>query len=174
MPKWLAVMFVVACSGKAPPAQQPAPVKQVELGPFTCSPPAEWTSTPPTTDMRAAQFRVGDGAELVVFYFGEGGAGSIDANIDRWLGQFGTTREGAKIEHPTIAGKPATTVFVSGHLVAEAMPGRAAIDKQDQALLAAIVDSPKGPYFFELKGDKAVVDANTPRFQAFVASLKVR
>jgi hypothetical protein len=129
--------------------------------------------------MRAAQFRVSDDAELIVFYFGEGGAGSVDANIERWLGQFtqpdgSPARDLAKIEHPTIAGQPATTVVVSGHYVAEAMPGRAAIDKQDQALHAAIVSSPKGPYFFELKGGKSAVDANEARFRAFLASLKVR
>ena len=129
--------------------------------------------------MRAAQFRVAEDAELVVFYFGQGGAGTVDANLDRWLGQFtlpdgSPARDTAKIEHPTIAGQPATLLHIVGHYVAAAIPGRAAVDKQDQALLAAIVSSPNGPYFFELKGGKSSVDANESQFRGLLASLKLR
>ncbi len=177
--KWLAFAVALSCSSPASAPQAPEPARAVALGPFTCAPPAEWTSTPPTSKMRTAQFRVADDAELIVFYFGQGGAGSVDANVDRWLGQFtqpdgSPARDTAKIEHPTIAGQPATLLFVWGHYVAEAMPGRDAIDKQNQALLAAIVSSPEGPYFFELKGGKPAVEANAARFRAFLASLKLR
>jgi len=180
--KLLAFAVALSCSSSssAPPPQAPDPPRAVvTIGPFKSIPPSEWTSTPPSSKMRAAQFRVADDAELIIFYFGKGGAGSVDANLDRWLGQFtkpdgSPAKDTAKIEHPTIAGQPATLVFVSGHYVAEAMPGRDAIDKQDQALFAAIVASPEGPYFFELKGGKPAVDANAARFRAFLESLQLR
>ncbi|HEX5431180.1 MAG TPA: hypothetical protein VFW83_04390, partial [Bryobacteraceae bacterium] len=61
--------------------------------------PTGWKSTG-TTSMRAATYPIppvpGDkeGAECVVYYFGPGQGGPIDANLARWEGQF------------TIAGKP--------------------------------------------------------------------
>ena len=55
--------------------------------------PTEWTESPSRSPMRVTQFilpRVpGDpeDAELVVFYFG-GAGGSVDANLQRWIGQM--------------------------------------------------------------------------------------
>ena len=37
--------------------------------------------------MRAATYMV-DGAECVVYFFGAGQGGSIEANVERWKGQF--------------------------------------------------------------------------------------
>src|SRR5262252_9097746 len=69
--------------------------------------PAGWKAGPPQT-MRAATYAVeaapGDTAqsECVVYFFGAGQGGSIEANIERWKSQF------------TSAGKPAVAV-VSKH-----------------------------------------------------------
>jgi hypothetical protein len=57
------------------------------------TPPVGWKSSG-TTSMRAATYPVaaasGDrqGAECVVYFFGAGQGGSVQANIDRWEGQF--------------------------------------------------------------------------------------
>ena len=51
------------------------------LGPFTLVAPKEWSEKPVTSSMRAAQYtwseKSGEQAELVVYYFGEGGAGGL-------------------------------------------------------------------------------------------------
>ena len=71
--------------------------------------PAGWTSKG-ATSMRAAQYQAGD-AECVVYFFGAGQGGGVDANIARWAGQF------------TLAGKPAlpktTKKKVNGKVVTE-------------------------------------------------------
>jgi hypothetical protein len=55
------------------------------------------------------------------------------------------------------------------------MPGGGdPVDKPDQALLAAIVDSPQGPYYFKLVGAKTTVDANAKAFRSMLESLSVR
>src|SRR5690606_7929951 len=85
--------------GTPPMAAQTAPRTlekradgRVALGPFSLSVPEGWTEKPSTSSMRAAQFTLpgsgGDEAEVVVYYFGESGAGSVQANIDRWVNQF--------------------------------------------------------------------------------------
>ena len=144
-------------------------------------PPPKWTVKPVTSSMRAADFLLpGNDAELIVYYFGENGAGSIDENLDRWFNQFQQpdgkkSRDAAKIEKLKFGGQDATYVSVSGRFVAGAMPGATeAVDKADQRMLAAIVASPSGPYYFKLVGSKATVDANTAAFTAMLTSLKLR
>lgn len=160
------------------------PDGRLAMGPFTLAAPPDWTMKPITSSMRAADFvlpgKAGADAELIVYYFGESGAGSVDDNLDRWLGQFKqpdgkSSRDVAKIEKTKFAGQDATYVSVTGRFVAQAMPGATeAVDKTDQALLAAIVASPSGPYYFKLVGAKATVDASAKAFRDMLDSLKLR
>jgi len=173
-------------------AAQPTPPRTLDklpdgrlaLGPFAMAAPKDWTTKPITSSMRAADFvlpaKPGAEAELIVYYFGASGAGSIDDNLDRWLGQFvqpdgKKSRDVAKIEKTKFGGQDATYVSVAGRYVAAAMPGGTdTVDKQDQALLAAIVASPSGPYYFKLVGAKTTVDAQAAAFRAMLDSLTVR
>jgi hypothetical protein len=173
-------LILVACGSAAQPTTHPSPAadERISLGAFTMSKPRAWVTKPTTSKMRVTSFTMGE-AELVVYYFGEGGAGSADANIDRWLGQITQpdgrpTRDVATIEHSKVAGQDLTIVSVSGHYHAAAMPGAdEIIDKDDQALLAAIVMSPHGPYFFKLLGPKATVDAQAASFRTALNSLQL-
>lgn len=168
----------------APKTLEQLPDGKLALGPFALDVPKDWTAKPTTSSMRAADFvlsaKPGEEAELVIYYFGENGAGSIDDNLDRWLGQFQQpdgkpSKQVAKIEKTKIAGQDATTVTVTGRYVASMMPGGGdTVDKQDQALLAAIVASPSGPYYFKLVGAKKTLDANTAKWKAMLGSMKVR
>ena len=55
--------------------------------------PQGWVSKPPASAMRVAEFTLpratkdGEDAELAIFFFG-GQGGSVQANIDRWIGQM--------------------------------------------------------------------------------------
>jgi hypothetical protein len=168
----------------APKTLEKLPDGRLALGPFSLAAPADWTAKPITSSMRAADFMLpgkpGADAELIVYYFGPDGAGSVDDNINRWVDQFEqpdgkASRQVAKIEKTKFGGQDATYVSLGGRFVAQAMPGvTQAVDKSDQALLAAIIASPKGPYYFKLVGAKATVDANAKAFRGMLESLKVR
>lgn len=170
--------------GEMPTKTAPHTLEKVDgrsvLGPFTLVAPKEWTEKGVTSSMRVAQFDLGDESELVIYYFGEGGAGSIEANLDRWLAQFTQpdgkqTKDVAKIEKTKFADQEATVVSVTGRYTTSMMPGGPPpVDKQDQMLLGAIVGSPKGPYYFKLVGSKKNVEANQPRFKAMLASMKLK
>ena len=60
---------------------------------LTYTAPVGWTVVPTSSSMRVAQFALpraaGDtgAAEMIVYYFG-GTGGSVEANIDRWIGQM--------------------------------------------------------------------------------------
>jgi hypothetical protein len=160
------------------------PDGRLALGPFALALPKDWTEKPITSQMRAAHFllstKPGEEADLVVYYFGDTGAGSIEDNIDRWLSQIQQpdgkpSKDVAKTEKLKLAGNDATIVSVSGRYVAQAMPGATeAVDKTDQTLIGAIVGSPKGPYYFKLVGAKKTVEAHGNRFREMLNSLKVR
>ncbi|HEY3253744.1 MAG TPA: hypothetical protein VGJ91_07335, partial [Polyangiaceae bacterium] len=114
------------------------------LGPYSLQVPADWKAKPSVSNMRAAEFELptSEGqAEVIVYYFGESGAGSVQANIDRWVSQFTQpdgkpSSEVTKVEQATFAGQAASLVSLSGHYAARAMPGGEAVDKADQSLLA--------------------------------------
>ena len=69
--------------------------------------------------MRLATYTAGPGAECGVYFFGAGQGGSVEANLDRWVGQFlrsrrkaiESGREDRQAEHSRL---PVTTVDVSG------------------------------------------------------------
>lgn len=169
---------------KTPPRTlEKLPGGRLALGPFSLAPPAGWTEKPITSSMRAAQFAIAGNAgeaELVITYFGVDGAGSVDDNVDRWLGQFQqaggkSSKDVAKIEKLKVAGHEATLVLVSGRYVTTTMPGGGdPIDRADQALIAAIVGSPKGPYYWKLVGPKQTVDAQAAKVRAMFASMTLR
>jgi hypothetical protein len=170
-------------ASSAPATAAPATTTAV-LGPFTMKVPSDWQPKTITSKMRAADYvlpaAAGDDAELVIYYFGAQGAGTIEDNVDRWLGQFTqpdgkATRDVAKIQTTKIAGQDATLVTASGHFVASAMPGGGeAVDKLDQSLLAAIIASPSGPYYFKLVGATKTVNASSTQFRAMLDSLVLR
>src|ERR1700722_20133979 len=98
-------------------AEVPATFK---VGDFTFTRPAKWEWVEVSSPMRKAQLKVPDarsdaGAEVVFFQF-PGGAGSTQANVDRWLGQFEEPRDkiNAKIEETTIGKNKVTYVQAEG------------------------------------------------------------
>src|SRR5437588_215772 len=66
----------------------------VELGGLKSTTPADWKEEKPGSSLRLLQFRVPHAendpsdAELVIFYFGKGGSGTVEANIKRWKDKF--------------------------------------------------------------------------------------
>ena len=137
--------------------------------------PASWKADAPR-QMRVATYLIapakgdGDSGECGVFYFGEGQGGGIDANIDRWVGQF----EGAKApvrKKEKLAGFEVTTVEVEGTF-ASSMGGPMGpkTPKTGFKLLGAIVEGPKGNVFFKLTGPAKTVEAARADFMKMLKS----
>jgi hypothetical protein len=135
--------------------------------------------------MRRAQYEIpGAGpntvGELTVFWFGAGQGGSIDSNLERWYGQFAQPdgRPSAAVatrETRTSHGLTVTVTRVEGRFAGGGMPGAGTPTTHDgYALLAAIVETPNGPWFFKLTGPRATLVAAAPAFDAMVASFEFR
>ena len=127
--------------------------------------------------MRLATYTIPPGAECGVYFFGSGQGGSVDANLDRWIGQFlqadgKPSKDAAKIAKRTIHGWPVTTVDVSGAYSGmagpTAQPGPAVAGYR---MLGAIVEGPQGSIFFKFTGPAKTIAANQAAFDKMLESL---
>jgi hypothetical protein len=135
--------------------------------------PEEWETGTVTSQMRLAQYTVpgpGGDAELVVFRF-PGGAGGVQANIDRWKGQF-KPPEGKTIDDMTKtssfeAGKlKVTLVDVTGHYAAPERPGSPTmVDEPDYRMLSAIIEGSGDAFFLKALGPSKTLDVWSKPFE---------
>ena len=156
---------------------------QTSGGRLTFTAPPAWKPRPPASTMRVAEFVIprteGDAedAELIVYYFGTG-AGTVDANIERWIGQMqqpdgSSTKAKAKRSTQTVNGLTVTMVDVSGTYVAEMQPGAAEhFNKPGFRLRAAVVETAHGPYYIKMTGPAKTMGAADAAFAAFLGSLR--
>lgn len=149
-----------------------------EAGGIAWEAPAPFEAQAPSSTMRAAQYVVQgtkgqEPATLVVYYFGEGQGGGVQANIDRWVGQFDLPAgKKPEIDKRTVNDLPVTLVDVTGSYQGMQMPGQPATGAQaDQRMLAAIVEGPKGPVFFKMVGPAEVVAKASSAFDHLVGSV---
>lgn len=144
--------------------------------------PTEWTAQG-ERPMRVATYNIpaakGDteGAELAVFYFGEGQGGGVDANVKRWITQFqkpdGTSVEKeAKTKKETVAGFPVTTVDVKGTYAGGGPMMGPATPKPGFRLIGAIVEGPSGAVFFKLTGPEKTVAGAEKTFRKLLEGMK--
>ena len=150
---------------------------------LTFTAPSGWKAVPSSSSMRVAQYAIpraaGDAAdaELIVYYFG-GTGGTVEANIERWLGQMQqpdgkSSSAVAKRESRTVNGLKVTLVDVSGTYIAEMTPGSAQRHNSPGfRLRAAVIETANGPYFVKMTGPARTVAAAEKPFEQFLASLK--
>ena len=111
-----------------------------------------------------------DPGECGVYYFGQGQGGSVQANMDRWVGQF-QSKEAPKRGERTVHGLKVTTVDVSGTYSGMGGPMAKSAPKSNYRLLGAIVEGPQGSVFFKFTGPAKTVAQNQAAFDRLLASL---
>lgn len=142
--------------------------------------PSGWR-TEATQPMRAATYSAapvpGDTAraECGVYFFGQGQGGSIDANLDRWKGQFsgpGGKPAAAQIAKRTVRGLNITTVDAVGAYSGLGGPMASGAPVPGYRLLGAIVEGPGGNIFIKFTGPANTIGANQLRFEQLLASFQ--
>jgi hypothetical protein len=175
----LSIFFTLVLS----PMVSAETAKSLEAGNIRYTAPSPWEETAVTSTMRQAQFRIpkaeGDpeDAEMAVFYFGTGQGGAVDANVQRWAGQFHAADKGGPVAPDVgkteVNGLKVTTVKIEGIYMGGMGFGNQE-PKSDFALLGAIVEGPAGPVFFKLTGPKKTVDSAAGQFEALIQSFSPR
>jgi hypothetical protein len=178
---WLSILAAISCGcsknsvpvGSTIPTPQslstPSRSLQNTAGELRYKIPADWKVETPTSDMRAAQYKLpradGDAEDalLVLYYFGQGQGGSAQANIDRWINQITqpdgqASKERAKTGSLTVNGLQVNTVDVTGNYSGGMSPDSAPANKLSlYRLRAAVIDTPKGSYFVKLTGPEKTI-----------------
>lgn len=149
------------------------------------TPHPDWVKEEPGSSMRKAQYRLpgkngaGD-AEMAVFFF-PGTGGSVKANLGRWYGQFkqpdgSNTKDHAEEKKLTANGLDVTITYTTGTYLQSTSPMMMSGPVEENpgyAMLAAIVETPEGPWFFKVVGPKSTIDEWRKEFQEFSATFKL-
>lgn len=164
-----------APTDKSAPSASASP----KAGGLTWTAPKPFVARTPKSSMRAAEYGIeGDAqSELTVFYFGADQGGGVEANMNRWLGQFKQADGSdavAKRSERTVNNMSVATIETTGTygggMAAPGAPPPAAIE--DAALLGAIAKGPEGSVFFKLVGPRASLDGARPAFDQLLESLR--
>lgn len=152
---------------------------------LTFTPSPAWQPKSVTSMMRVGEFLLprvpGDAedASLVLYFFG-GTGGSVQANLDRWLGQLTQpdgrqTKDVAKTSSRLINGLSVTLFDATGTYVAEVTPGSTErFNKPGFRMRAVVVQTPGGPYFIKLVGPAPTVTRWDKEFEQFLQSLQYK
>ncbi len=145
--------------------------------------PEGWIVQIPSSTMRKAQFQLPkeandpEDASLVLYYFG-GEGGTKEANLERWASQF--VQPDGRSSHDvlvtstrTVNGMAVTEASINGTMDAEMMPGQGdRVRREKWSMLAAIIETPSGPYYAKLTGPAATVSRWEASFRQWVSSMK--
>jgi hypothetical protein len=150
-------------------AEDPA---KFPVGPCEFTRPADWKWIQPSSPMRKAQLQIpgkegGKPADVTFFFFGDGQGGDVQANVQRWLGQFTGKPDANKVQPQEFNGVKVTLVSAEGTMKASPFGGQPD-DQPDSALLGAIIEQPGGAVFVKLTGPLDLVKASNDKFVAMV------
>ena len=138
--------------------------------------PTGWAEETPANPMRKAQYRAGDDATCVVYYFGPGEGGDAQSNAARWADQFEqpdgrSSREVMQFEPIEVGGIPVMLVQVTG-TYREGMMGGPAQARPGFMLLGAIAEGPDANWFFKFTGPESTLNQEKEAFRAMVESVQ--
>ena len=141
--------------------------KKVEAGDLTLNVPENWKQKAQVRDPRVAEFEVppaGDdkeAGEFTVFFFGKQGAGSVQDNVKRWVGQLEEEGRKVKIVSGESASGKYTLVDLSGLYNKSVGPPIARKTKKLSGwrVINVVVETDAGPYFLKLDGPEKTIAA---------------
>jgi hypothetical protein len=158
----------------------------IAAGKFELTAPANWIVKQPRVRIIDSEFEApkaeGDDRPGRITVMGAGG--SIDANIDRWIGQFtqpdgSSSKEAAKVKKLTVAGQAVHVVDIAGTYLDKPPFAGGGVERKDYRMLAAIIETTQGGkktgnYFIKFIGPAHTVADNEAGFQKMIESLSAK
>jgi len=150
-------------------------------GAFSLEAPSGWKRVAPKSGIVETEFAIPSEGDLAAGRMTVMGAGgTVQANVDRWYGQFSqpdgsATKDKATSKTLKLAGCTVTLVDVAGtykDMPGGPFAGGQAVDRPDYRMLAAIVETPgRGSYFLKFYGPGATVAKHADGFRKMVEGL---
>ena len=169
----LAALSVAAVATAAPEKKE---VREVKVEDNTQTVPPHWKQEEASNQLRLAQFVIPpvegekEKAEMVVSHFG-GTGGGIDANIERWIGQFAAEGRKSKVTKGESKQGPYHFVDITGTYNMPVGPPilRQSKPLPDARMIGVILEvEGKGNYFLKLAGPAKTVSAQEEAMRASI------
>jgi hypothetical protein len=181
-----ALLLGVALVAPAARADEGETLKLGEDEKITLVSPKEWVKKRPAINFIQYEFAIpkaeGDENDGRVTVMGAGG--SVEQNIDRWIGQFQDengkplAKEKAKITKTKISGLDVHVIDLNGTYkdqVGGPFAGGKTTLRPDYRMLGAIiVGGDQGNYFIKAYGPKKTMDGTEKAFTTMLETLKVK
>jgi hypothetical protein len=149
-------------------------------GKLSLKPGANWVAKQPQSSIIEYEYSVPaakedttDGRVTVM-----AAGGGVQANIDRWYGQFtqpdgGSTRDRAKVKKLSVAGEEVHLVDLSGTYKDQRGPAAPAVERPKYRMLAAIIATKNaGNYFIKFYGPERTVTEHEGAFVKMIEGLE--
>jgi hypothetical protein len=149
--------------GEAPMAGAPAAEGQLNVANIRVDIPEGWRQVPVGNPMRLAELEA-PGNVIAVFSTAQGG---VQANLDRWAGQFSGGGE-PKFEERSVGSLTVHVAQASGTYRNMGDP-----PLENQALRGAVVETPAGLVFIKMTGPAEAVEAAEEGFNSMVGSIEL-
>ncbi|MCB1236564.1 MAG: hypothetical protein KDM91_15965 [Verrucomicrobiae bacterium] len=138
-----------------------------------------WERLPSNSPMRAGELKYDHADEamtdvtVVLYYFGAGDGGGVEANMQRWIGQFEGT-PAVERETAEVASREIHYLSAKGTYL-DSMPGAAPFagpktPKADYMMLGAVIEDEKGSVFLKMTGPAKSVEAVKAAFKKLAES----
>lgn len=152
-------------------------------GKLALTAPASWTKKDPASRIVEVEFAIppAKGDETPGRLTAMGAGGSVEDNVNRWVGQFvgpGGSAAKPQRDKATVSGADVEIIDLSGTYKDSPggpFAGGKTIMRENYRMLGAIIQTKdRGNYFLKLYGPKTTIDENAKAFQDMVKSLKVK
>lgn len=143
----------------------------LELSNITLTAPDSWERERPSSSMRIVQYKLKSDpdSKIVGFFFGK--QDLIRENIDRWKAEFDDLEDS---KEEKLVGDKVTYVQLKGVYQVKATPmAQEFTPTPDYMVLAAIVESNEGPYYFKVFAPSKILKPEIENFKKFLKSYKV-
>jgi hypothetical protein len=160
-----------------PPNHPPLEVVAGSAQGIAWAAPSEWTSQPPSSEMRLAQWALPGStpAECAVFHFA--GGGTAQDNVQRWVRQFeptpGVVDEEAQQAEIESNGLTITLVRAGGTYLAQGPTMEGPVERRpDHRLFGAITTIGEQMYFLKCVGPDATMQTHESGMVSLARSLQ--
>jgi hypothetical protein len=180
-PRVLAVVAAICVAWILGTGAMAAEAFTIAGGGFSLASPAGWKQVPPKSGIVETEFEIPSAGDLPAGRMTVMGAGgSVEANVDRWIGQFAqpdgsATKDKTTTKRLQIAGCTVTVVDIPGtykDMPGGPFAGGKAVERPDYRMLAAIVETPAaGNYFLKFYGPAATVTQHADAFRTMIEGL---
>jgi hypothetical protein len=187
----VALLAILAAASAGRAVAQPAVAEEaraftIAADSLSLEAPEGWQRVQPKSAIVETEFSIaseGNGADGQPLPAGRmtvmGAGGSVEANIERWYGQFsqpdgGSTKDKSSTKKLKVAGADVTLVDIPGtykDMPGGPMAGGKTIERPGYRMLAAIVEGKQGNYFLKFYGPADTIAKHADGFRAMIEGM---